>query len=59
MLAPFGEGCHPDRDVMLAAGATKAETQLGRTYEASRLSCRFTTSGFAAYPAEYERCAAR
>ena len=32
MQALFGQGCHPDRDVMLAGGATKAETQLGRPY---------------------------
>ncbi len=59
MQALFGEGFHPDRDAMLAAGATKAETQPGRAYEALRLSCRFSTSGFTAYSAEYERCAAR
>ena len=32
MRALFGEGCHPNRDAMLAAGATPAETRLGAAY---------------------------
>ncbi len=32
MKALFGEGCHPDRDAMLAAGATEADTRLGAGY---------------------------
>jgi len=32
MRALFGEGAHPNRDAMLASGATKADTRLGAAY---------------------------
>jgi hypothetical protein len=32
MRALFGEGAHPDRDTLLAAGATEASTRLGTRY---------------------------
>jgi len=32
MCALFGEGCHPNRDALLAAGVPEAETRLGRPY---------------------------
>ena len=32
MRALFGAGCHPDRDAMLAAGASTASTRLGAPY---------------------------
>lgn len=32
MRALFGDGAHPDRDGMLASGATEADTMLGRPY---------------------------
>ena len=32
MRALFGEGAHPDRDAMVAAGASEGSTRLGRPY---------------------------
>ena len=32
MRALFGDGAHPDRDAMLAAGAPEAATRLGTRY---------------------------
>lgn len=32
MRALFGEGAHPNRNAMLAAGATNADTRLGSAY---------------------------
>src|SRR5262245_51876527 len=48
MRALFGEGCHPDRDALVAAGTSDAATRLGRSVRqreslapiAERIACR-------------------
>lgn len=43
MRALFGAGAHPNRDAMLAAGATKADTRLGSAYPTYSLADGPTT----------------
>src|SRR3954447_11217462 len=38
MRALFGEGCHPDRDVLVAAGVPERDTRLGARYTATDLA---------------------
>src|SRR4051794_33096693 len=38
MRALFGEGCHPDRDALIAAGVPEGNTRLGARYTAADLA---------------------
>src|SRR3954452_19568834 len=38
MRALFGEGCHPDRDALIAAGVPERDTRLGARYTAAVLA---------------------
>src|SRR3954447_17288223 len=38
MRALFGEGCHPDRDALVAAGVPERDTRLGARYPATDLA---------------------
>src|SRR4051812_1150044 len=38
MRALFGEGCHPDRDALVAAGVPERDTRLGARYTATELA---------------------